>query len=78
MNGKTQNLIIDTTDGQVVMDNQDFNFENFSDEWFKLLSPKKEVLKQIHALKSGVVAFEKNGEKNISFINQLEYIIGNF
>ena len=63
-NGKTHNLIIDTTDGQVVMDNQDLNVENIaSDTDFKLLSPKKNVLKQIHSLKSGVVAFEKNGEK---------------
>ena len=59
-NGKTHNLIIDTTDGQVVMNNQDLNIENIaSDTDFKLLSPKKNVLKQIHSLKSGVVAFEK-------------------
>ena len=64
LNGKTRNLIIDTTDGQVVMDNQDMNIDNIaSDTDFKLLSPKKNVLKQIHSLKSGVVAFEKNGEK---------------
>lgn len=64
LNGKTRNLIIDTTDGQVVMDNQDMNIGNIaSDTDFKLLSPKKNVLKQIHSLKSGVVAFEKNGEK---------------
>ena len=64
LNGKTHNLIIDTTDGQVVMDNQDMNIDNIaSDTDFKLLSPKKNVLKQIHSLKSGVVAFEKNGEK---------------
>lgn len=64
LNGKTHNLIIDTTDGQVVMDNQDLNIDNIaSDTDFKLLSPKKNVLKQIHSLKSGVVAFEKNGEK---------------
>ena len=64
LNRKTHNLIIDTTDGQVVMDNQDMNIDNIaSDTDFKLLSPKKNVLKQIHSLKSGVVAFEKNGEK---------------
>ena len=64
LNGKTHNSIIDTTDGQVVMDNQDLNIDNIaSDTDFKLLSPKKNVLKQIHSLKSGVVAFEKNGEK---------------
>lgn len=64
LNGKTHNLIIDTTDGQVVMDNQDLNIDNIaSDTDFKILSPKKNVLKQIHSLKSGVVAFEKNGEK---------------
>lgn len=64
LNGKTHNLIIDTTDGQVVMDNQDMNIDNIaSDTDFKILSPKKNVLKQIHSLKSGVVAFEKNGVK---------------
>lgn len=64
LNGKTHNLIIDTTDGQVVMDNQDMNIDNIaSDTDFKILSPKKNVLKQILSLKSGVVAFEKNGEK---------------
>ena len=64
LNGKTHNSIIDTTDGQVVMDNQDLNIDNIaSDTDFKLLSPKKNVLKQIHSLKFGVVAFEKNGEK---------------
>ena len=64
LNGKTHNSIIDTTDGQVVMDNQDMNIDNIaSDTDFKILSPKKNVLKQIHSLKSGVVAFEKNGEK---------------
>lgn len=64
LNGKTHNLIIDTTDGQVVMDNQDLNIDNIaSDTDFKLLSPKKNVLKQIHSLKSGAFAFEKNGEK---------------
>ncbi len=64
LNGKTHNLIIDTTDGQVVMDNQDMNIDNIaSDTDFKLLSPKKNVLKQIHSLKSGAFASEKNGEK---------------
>lgn len=64
LNGKTRNLIIDTTDGQVVMDNQDMNIGNIaSDTDFKLLSPKKNVLKQIHSLKSGAFASEKNGEK---------------
>lgn len=64
LNGKTHNLIIDTTDGQVVMDNQDINIDNIaSDTDFKLLSPKKNVLKQIHSLKSGAVAFEKEGVK---------------
>lgn len=63
-NGKTHNSIIDTTDGQVVMDNQDLNIDNIaSDTDFKLLSPKKNVLKQIHSLKSGAFASEKNGEK---------------
>ena len=64
LNGKTRNLIIDTTDGQVVMDNQDMNIDNIaSDTDFKILSPKKNVLKQIHSLKSGAFASEKNGEK---------------
>lgn len=64
LNGKTHNSIIDTTDGQVVMDNQDLNIGNIaSDTDFKLLSPKKNVLKQIHSLKSGAFASEKNGEK---------------
>ena len=64
LNGKTHNLIIDTTDGQVVMDNQDLNIDNIaSDTDFKLLSPKKNVLKQIHSLKSGAFASEKNGVK---------------
>lgn len=64
LNGKTHNLIIDTTDGQVVMDNQDMNIDNIaSDTDFKLLSPKKNVLKQINSLKSGAVAFEKEGVK---------------
>lgn len=64
LNGKTRNLIIDTTDGQVVMDNQDLNIDNIaSDTDFKLLLPKKNVLKQIHSLKSGAFASEKNGEK---------------
>lgn len=64
LNGKTHNSIIDTTDGRVVMDNQDLNIDNIaSDTDFKLLSPKKNVLKQIHSLKSGAFASEKNGEK---------------
>lgn len=64
LNGKTHNSIIDTTDGQVVMDNQDLNIDNIaSDTDFKLLSPKKNVLKQIHSLKSGAFASEKNDEK---------------
>lgn len=64
LNGKTHNSIIDTTDGQVVMDNQDLNIDNIaSNTDFKLLSPKKNVLKQIHSLKSGAFASEKNGEK---------------
>lgn len=64
LNGKTHNSIIDTTDGQVVMDNQDLNINNIaSDTDFKLLLPKKNVLKQIHSLKSGAFASEKNGEK---------------
>lgn len=63
-NGKTQNLIIDTTDGQVVMNNQDIlDYDTFSTNGCKLLSPKKDVIKQIHALKSGVVKFEKDGIK---------------
>ena len=40
------------------------NIDNIaSDKDFKLLSPKKNVLKQIHSLKSGAFASEKNGEK---------------
>ena len=63
-NGKTQNLIIDTTDGQVVMNNQGvLDYDTFSTNGCKLLSPNKNVMKQIHALKSGVVAFEKEGIK---------------
>lgn len=62
--GKTQNLIIDTTDGQVVMNNQDIlDYDTFSTNGCKLLSPKKDVIKQIHALKSDVVKFEKDGIK---------------
>lgn len=62
--GKTQNLIIDTTDGQVVMNNQDIlDYDTFSTNGCKLLSPKKDVIKQIHALKSGVVKFEQDGKK---------------
>lgn len=64
LNGKTHNSIIDTTDGQVMMDNQDLNIDNIaSDTDFKLLLPKKNVLKKIHSLKSGAFASEKNGEK---------------
>lgn len=64
LNGKTHDLIIDTTDGQVVMDNQDLNIDNIaSDTDFDLLSPKKNVLKQINSLKSGTVDFEKEGVK---------------
>lgn len=64
LNGKTHNLIIDTTDGQVVMDNQDIlDYDISTTNGYKLLSPKKNVLKQIHSLKSGVVAFEKEGNK---------------
>ena len=64
LNGKTHNIIIDTTDGQVVMDNQDSNIDNIaSDTDFQILSPKKNVLKQINFLKSGTVAFEKEGVK---------------
>ena len=64
LNGKTHNLIIDTTDGQVVMDNQDIlDYDISTTNGYKLLSPKKNVLKQIHSLKSGVVAFEKGGNK---------------
>ena len=64
LNGKTHNLIIDTTDGQVVMDNQDIlDYDISTTNGYKLLSPKKNVLKQIHSLKSGAVAFEKEGNK---------------
>ena len=64
LNGKTHNSIIDTTDGQVVMDNQDLNIDNIaSDTDFKLLLPKKNVLKKIHSLKSGAFSSGKNGEK---------------
>lgn len=76
--GKTQNLIIDTTDGQVVMNNQDIlDYDTFSTNGCKLLSPKKDVIKQIHALKSSVVKFEKDGIKNIYVINRLKFLIGN-
>ena len=58
--GKTHNLIIDTTDGQVVMDNQDMGIDNItSDTDFKQLTPRKNVVKAINSLKSGVVAFKK-------------------
>ena len=64
LNGKTHNLIIDTTDGQVVMDNQDIlDYDISTTNGYKLLSPKKNVLKQIHSLKSGAVAFKKGGNK---------------
>ena len=64
LNGKTHNLIIDTTDGQVVMDNQDIlDYDISTTNGYKLLSPKKNVLQQIHSLKSGAVAFEKEGNK---------------
>ena len=60
LNGKTHNLIIDTTDGQVVMDNKDMNIDNIaSDTDFKLLTSKKNVAKAINSLKSGVVTFKK-------------------
>lgn len=60
LNGKTHNLIIDTTDGQVVMDNKDMNIDNIaSDTDFKLLTSKKNVVKAINSLKSGVVTFKK-------------------
>lgn len=63
-NGRTQNLIIDTTDGQVVMDNHDvLDYDTFSTNGCKLLSPKQDVIKQISSLKSGVVAFEQEGIK---------------
>ena len=63
-NGRTQNLIVDTTDGQVVMDNQDIlDYDTFSTNGCKLLSSNKDAMKQIHALKSGVVKFEKDGIK---------------
>lgn len=64
LNGKTHNLIIDTTDGQVVMDNKDMGIDNIaSDTDFKQLTPRKNVVKAINSLKSGVVAFEKENEK---------------
>lgn len=64
LNGKTHNLIIDTTDGQVVMDNKNMNIDNIaSDTDFKLLTSKKNVVKAINSLKSGVVTF-KNGNIN--------------
>lgn len=60
LNGKTHNLIIDTTDGQVVMDNKNMNIDNIaSDTDFKLLTSKKNVVKAINSLKSGVVTFKK-------------------
>ena len=60
LNGKTHNLIIDTTDGQVVMDNKNMNIDNIaSDTDFKLLVSKKNVVKAINSLKSGVVTFKK-------------------
>lgn len=60
LNGKTHNLIIDTTDGQVVMDNKNMNIDNIaSDTDFKLLASKKNVVKAINSLKSGVVTFKK-------------------
>ena len=71
--GKTQNLIIDTTDGQVVMNNQDIlDYDTFSTNGCKLLSPKKDVVKQIHALKSGVVKFEKDGIKKYLYYKPIE------
>lgn len=79
LNGKTHNLIIDTTDGQVVMDNQDLNIDNIaSDTDFKLLSPKKNVLKQIHSLKFGVVAFEKEGVKKYLIYKPIKIYNGNY
>ena len=46
------------------MNNQDIlDYDTFSTNGCKLLSPKKDVIKQIHALKSGVVKFEKDGIK---------------
>ena len=60
LNGKTHNLIIDTTDGQVVMDNKNMNIDNIaSDTDFKLLASKKNVVNAINSLKSGVVTFKK-------------------
>lgn len=60
LNGKTHNLIIDTTDGQVLMDNKNMNIDNIaSDTDFKLLASKKNVVNAINSLKSGVVTFKK-------------------
>ena len=72
-NGRTQNLIIDTTDGQVVMDNHDvLDYDTFSTNGCKLLSPKQDVIKQISSLKSGVVAFEQEGIKKYLIYKPIE------
>ena len=60
------------------MNNQDIlDYDTFSTNGCKLLSPKKDIIKQIHALKSGVVKFEKDGVKKIYVINRFKFIIGN-
>ncbi len=56
---------MDVTDGQFVMSNQKMNFTNIYDtSGFTLLNKYKEVnvVEEIEQLKTGVVAFEVNGE----------------
>lgn len=62
--GKTQNLIVDVTDGQFVMSNQKMTFTNLHEtSKFSLLGKYKNVnvVKKIEKLKSGVAVFEANG-----------------
>lgn len=62
--GKTQNLIVDVTDGQFVMSNKKMKTSNLKDtNGFSLLKKYKniDVIGEMEELKTGVVVFEMNG-----------------
>ncbi len=62
--GKTQNIIVDVTDGQFVMSNQKMTFTNLDEiSDFSLLRKYKnvDVIGEMEQLKTGVVAFSMNG-----------------
>lgn len=62
--GKTQNLIVDVTDGQFVMSNKKMKVSNLNEtSGFTLLNKYKnvDVVAQMEQLKTGVVAFNMNG-----------------